>query len=235
MGSQRLAGFSQGDQGGFRGRVTIDPATDRREGDACHTVLHGQLEAGAVAGGQQLGFLCVSTVPYRTDGVDNPAGSQVEARSDAGFAGRTAAQACAVRPQAWARGAVYGAIHAAAAQKAGVGGIDDGIDGETGDVSLPEGNAVGRVHGSPPGQLHLYVMTPSSSARNLSEVAASIRLVLMLPLREAFSRSRFITMCRTTAKLLAAKPVRTVDWSSPNWTSRHQWSRFSTSQWLRTA
>src|SRR5574337_868389 len=168
MGSQGLAGFSQGDQGGFRRRVAIDPATDRREGDARHTVLHGQLEAGAVAGGQLLGFLCVPAVPYRAHGVDDPAGSQVEARSDAGFAGRTAAQACAVRPQAWARGAVYGAIHAAAAQKAGVGGIDDGIDGETGDVSLPEGNAVGRVHGSPPGQLHLYVMTPSSSARNLS-------------------------------------------------------------------
>ena len=80
------------------------------------------------------------------------------------------------------------------------------------------------------GQSHLHVMKPSNSARNVSEVAASIRLVLMLPLRDVLRRSRFITIWRTMARLLAAYPVRTVDWSSPNWTSRHQWSRFSTSQ-----
>jgi len=54
------------------------------------------------------------------------------------------------------------------------------------------------------GQSHLHVITPSNSARNASEVAASIRFVLMLPLRDLFSRSRLITMWRTTARLLAA-------------------------------
>ena len=55
-----------------------------------------------------------------------------------------------------------------------------------------------------PGQSHLHVITPSSSARNASMVAANIRLDLMLALRVVLSRSRFITMWRTMARLLAA-------------------------------
>ena len=54
------------------------------------------------------------------------------------------------------------------------------------------------------GQSHLHVITPSSSARNSSIVAASMRLDLMLALRVVLSRSRFITMWRTMARLLAA-------------------------------
>lgn len=46
--------------------------------------------------------------------------------------------------------------------------------------------------------------TPSNSARNSSMVAASMRLDLMLALRMVLSRSRFITMWRAMAKLLAA-------------------------------
>ncbi|WP_441351358.1 HTH domain-containing protein, partial [Thauera sp.] len=41
------------------------------------------------------------------------------------------------------------------------------------------------------GQSHLHVITPSSSARNSSIVAASMRLDLMLALRVVLSRSRF--------------------------------------------
>jgi len=44
------------------------------------------------------------------------------------------------------------------------------------------------------GQSHLHVITPSSSARNSSIVAASMRLDLMLALRVVLSRSRFIAM-----------------------------------------
>ena len=58
--------------------------------------------------------------------------------------------------------------------------------------------------GEVPGQSHLHVITPSSSARNSSIVAASMRLDLMLALRVVLSRSRFITMWRTMARLLAA-------------------------------
>lgn len=54
------------------------------------------------------------------------------------------------------------------------------------------------------GQSHLHVMTPSNSARNSSTEAASMRFDLMLALRVVLSRSRFITMWRTMARLLAA-------------------------------
>ena len=57
---------------------------------------------------------------------------------------------------------------------------------------------------SVPGQSHLHVITPRSSARNSSIVAASMRLDLMLALRVVLSRSRFITMWRTMARLFAA-------------------------------
>ena len=69
--------------------------------------------------------------------------------------------------------------------------------------SLPR---LGLAHG----QSHLHVIDPSSSEGNRSEVAASMRLVLMLPLREVFRRMRFMTIRRMMAKLLAAKPVRTL-------------------------
>lgn len=68
----------------------------------------------------------------------------------------------------------------------------------------------------------LNVITPRASARNRSEVVASIRLVLMLPSREVFKRRRFITTCRTMERLLAAKLIRTVDRSSLNGASSHQ-------------
>jgi len=55
-----------------------------------------------------------------------------------------------------------------------------------------------------PGQSHLHVITPSNSTRNWSMVAASMRLDLMLALHFVLSRSRFITMWRTMARLLAA-------------------------------
>lgn len=83
---------------------------------------------------------------------------------------------------------------------------------------------------SSPGQSHRYVINPSTSARNSSEAEASRRLFFIPALTVELSRRRFITICRTMARLFAANPVRTRDWSSLSWTSRHQWSRFSTSQ-----
>ena len=73
------------------------------------------------------------------------------------------------------------------------------------DATVGAGNSYEQivVH-LPPGQSHRHVITPSTSARNASIVAASMRLDLMLALRVVLSRSRFITMWRTMAKLLAA-------------------------------
>jgi len=68
----------------------------------------------------------------------------------------------------------------------------------------PSPSLSSRIQCPASGQSHLHVITPSSSARNSSIVAASMRLDLMLALRVVLSRSRFITMWRTMARLLAA-------------------------------
>lgn len=60
-------------------------------------------------------------------------------------------------------------------------------------------------------QCDRHVVNSINWAQNESAAAASLRLVLRLSPREVFTRSRFITMWRTTARLLAAKPVRTIN------------------------
>ena len=63
-------------------------------------------------------------------------GRQAMAAGDPRFAGRAAAELAAFVQKSGAGGAVYGAIDAAAAQEAAVGGIDDGVHGKGGDVGL---------------------------------------------------------------------------------------------------
>lgn len=55
---------------------------------------------------------------------------------------------------------------------------------------------------------HLHVISPSSSQRNRSDVAASRRLTLMLALRDELSRIMLIAIWRTRARLWAACCVR---------------------------
>lgn len=64
------------------------------------------------------------------------------------------------------------------------------------------------------GQSHRHVMNPSTSARNSSD-AEAINLLFFIPtLLVVLRRNRFITIWRTIARLLAAKPLRVRDWSS---------------------
>ena len=51
-----------------------------------------------------------------------------------------------------------------------------------------------REEGCPPGQSHLHVINPSSSARNSSSEQASRRFDLMLALRDEFRRRRLSTI-----------------------------------------
>ena len=73
---------------------------------------------------------------------------------------------------------------------------------------------VGRAYAHVPGQSHRHVMNPSTSARNSSD-AEAISLLFFIPtLLVVLRRNRFITIWRTIARLLAAKPLRVRDWSS---------------------
>lgn len=72
-------------------------------------------------------------------------GGEVVALGEAGLAGRAATEAGALCAEGWAGGEVDGPVDAAAAEEAGVGGVDDGVEGEGGDVTPDEAHLVVEV------------------------------------------------------------------------------------------
>src|SRR4029079_9988360 len=88
-----------------------------------------------------------AAAPDRTDGVDHVTGGETKARGDARVARRAAADLPAGLEQLAARGAMDGAVHAAAAEQRRVGGVDDRVDVLLRDVApnrLDECRAHGR-------------------------------------------------------------------------------------------
>ena len=151
---QKSADFANGDEGGGFEGVAVDAGGDAGEGDGAAGVFGGEGEGIAVAGGELFGFAVGAAAPDGADGVDDPAGGQAEAGRDAGFAGGTAhagadfgdRQACL--EEFPSRGPVDGPVHSPAAEHPLVRGVDDGIDGEKGDVGLDDFDHVFAWEGS---------------------------------------------------------------------------------------
>src|SRR6188472_1569537 len=93
-----------------------------------------QRERGAIAGREQLLLALVAAAPDRPHRVDDVSGLEAIAAGDLGGAGLAAAQRPALGQKLAARRAMNGAVNAAAAEQRPVGGVDDGIDVERGDV-----------------------------------------------------------------------------------------------------
>ena|SRR6266849_3062918 len=119
-------------------RISVHPTTDGRERDRANCVVNRQLKAVAITRGQQFRFATVAATPYRTDRMDHMPGRQPIAAGDARLAGRTAADLAAFLQQLGPGGAVDRAIDAAAAEESGVGGVDDGVDIELGDIGFDD-------------------------------------------------------------------------------------------------
>ena len=83
--------------------------------------------------------------------MDGVAGGQIMARGDACLAGRTASQRAAFGQQARPGGTVDGAVHAAAAQEAFIGHIDDGVNFQKSDITLMDFQSRHQVSASPGG------------------------------------------------------------------------------------
>src|SRR5215472_2495073 len=77
-------------------------------------------------------------MPYGRRRMDYPAGLETEAGCDLGLPGGAAAELAAGFQQFRSRRPVDGAVHASASQEALVGGIDDDIYGELGDIPLDD-------------------------------------------------------------------------------------------------
>jgi len=98
-------------------------------------MMAGERQAVAVAAGEQVALALIAALPDRADAVDDIAGRQPIAARDPRLSGRAAADAPALLQQFRPGGAMDRAIHAAAAEQAVIGGIDDRVDRATGDVA----------------------------------------------------------------------------------------------------
>src|SRR5262245_66397988 len=97
-------------------------------------MLAGERQGGAIAGAEELVLALVAAAPHRADRVDDVARLEPVAAGDLGRADVAAAERLAFLFQLRARCTVDGAVDAAAAEQAAVGGIHDGRDVERGDV-----------------------------------------------------------------------------------------------------
>ena len=117
------------------GRIAVDAGRDRRKGDGPEAVLAGEVERGGVGRRQELRLAGAAALPARPDGVDDVARRQVVAAGDARIARRAAADPLALLLELGPGGAMDGPVDAAAAEKALIGGVDDGVGLEPRDVA----------------------------------------------------------------------------------------------------
>lgn len=114
--------------------IAVDAGADAREGDAAYLVRFGKMQAVGVGSGELCGFVLPATMPDRADGVDDVAGGQAVAGSDFCLACLAAVELAAFGKQLRPGSAVNGTVHPASAQQGVVGGVDDGVNGQGGDV-----------------------------------------------------------------------------------------------------
>ncbi|MCI0639826.1 MAG: hypothetical protein L0Y72_16330 [Gemmataceae bacterium] len=115
--------------------------------------------------------------------MDDVFGRQFVALGDFGFAGGAAAERFALGQQFAPRRAVDGPVHAAAAQERSVGGVDDGVHSELGDVAFLKVEALGEVfgHGSSPrivasrGRLKICAYCIMSKATKSSSLSLGVK------------------------------------------------------------
>src|SRR3954462_2610490 len=109
-------------------REAVDAGRDCREGDALEAVPGGDFERAAIAARQNHVLAGAAAAPDRADRVDDVPRRQPITLRDLGVARRAAVQRPARGEKLGTRGAMDGAVDAAAAQQRGVPGVDDRIE-----------------------------------------------------------------------------------------------------------
>lgn len=112
----------------------IDAGRDRRKGKRAKAVCGGKVECGAITRGQQFLFARVPSPPDRTDSMNHVPGAQPITARDPCRTGFAAAERAAFGQQIRSGGAVNCAVDPAPAKQCAIGGVDDGVGIERGDV-----------------------------------------------------------------------------------------------------
>lgn len=79
-----------------------------------------------------------ATAPDWSDCVDHVAGGEIVATSDLRFTDSAAAERAALGEELRTRGAMNRAVYATTAEEGSIRGVDDGVDGELGDVTVDD-------------------------------------------------------------------------------------------------
>src|SRR5262245_66192220 len=124
------------------GWKTVSGGRDCGIGDRGEAVLGGKREAVAIAAREQPVFAALAATPDGANGVDHMARLEAETGRDLGLARLATAERGASLFKLGAGGAMDRAIDAATAEQAPIGGVDDGVDVERGDIALDDLDAV---------------------------------------------------------------------------------------------
>jgi hypothetical protein len=135
---KRLTHGAKRDRRGPAGWKTEDAGRDGRKGDGCETLLGGKRQAVAVAGSKLPVLAALPAAPNRSNRVDHVTRGQAEARGDLRLTSGATAKFGACLGKIGACGTVDRAADAAAGSQHLIGGIDDGIDVQPGDVAFDD-------------------------------------------------------------------------------------------------
>ncbi len=116
--------------------VAIDTGADAGEGDAPDTMLHRQLQGMSVATFQQGRLSSLSPLPDGTNGVDDIMGRQIKAAGDLRLTSGASTEWTAGLQQRRSGRAMDRPIHPSPTKQGVVGGIDDCLDLELGDIAV---------------------------------------------------------------------------------------------------
>ena len=126
-GAEVLQDGAQGDFGCLAFGIVVDAGADAGEGDGAQPVCFRDAQGRVVACGKQFGLMVAASLPDRAYGVDDFPARQAVGVGHLAFARAATVQCAAFRQQFRPGGAVYGTVHAPAAQQRAVGRIHDGI------------------------------------------------------------------------------------------------------------
>ena len=122
-----LAAFHDGDLGGESAGEVVDAGGDRGESHGLDGVLASEVEAGAVAAGEECGFTLAAAVPYGADSVEDPLCREQKTGGGFGLSGGAATEFSARFQESGAGCPVDCAVYTASSKQGSVGSIDDSV------------------------------------------------------------------------------------------------------------